>query len=81
MKTTAALFTAVGSPMTLAEITIDEPGPQDVVVRVGAAGICGSDLHVVRGEWARPTPMVLGHEGAGVVERVGEAVRRLAVAL
>ncbi len=41
-----------------------------------AVGLCGSDLHgVIRGEWPRPTPMVLGHEGAGVVEAVGERCR------
>lgn len=43
-----------------------------------AVGICGTDLHSVRGELVRPTPMVLGHEGAGVVEAVGEGVERLA---
>ena len=43
-----------------------------------ACGICGTDLHVVKGEWQRPTPMVLGHEGAGVVEAVGEGVEALA---
>ncbi len=45
---------------------------------MAVVGVCGSDLHVVRGEWPRPVPMVLGHEGAGVVEAVGEAVEDLA---
>src|SRR6202162_6326191 len=40
-------------------------------------GICGTDLHSVKGEWTRPTPTVLGHEGAGVVEAVGEDVSSL----
>ena len=47
-------------------------------MRIDAVGICGSDLHVVKGEWVRPRPMVLGHEGAGVVEAVGADVDGLA---
>jgi S-(hydroxymethyl)glutathione dehydrogenase / alcohol dehydrogenase len=56
------------------EIDMADPGPDDVVVRMSAVGICGTDLHQVRGEWRRPTPMVLGHEGAGVIEAVGTNV-------
>ena len=44
---------------------------------MAATGVCGSDLHVLKGEWPRPAPMVLGHEGAGVVEAVGEGVDTL----
>src|SRR3954467_14346899 len=44
-----------------------------------AVGVCGSDLHVVTGEWVRPTPMVLGHEGAGVVSAVGSEGEDVAV--
>ena len=61
------------------EIELDEPGPHDVVVRMAAVGICGTDLHQVKGEFQRPTPMVLGHEGAGVVEAVGEDVQLVSV--
>jgi len=61
------------------EIELDEPGPHDVVVRMAAVGICGTDLHQVKGEFQRPTPMVLGHEGAGVVEAVGEEVELVSV--
>ena len=78
MRTRAALFHAVGEPLTVEQIELDEPGPGDVVVRMAAVGICGTDLHQVKGEFRRPTPTVLGHEGAGVVERVGEDVRGLA---
>jgi S-(hydroxymethyl)glutathione dehydrogenase/alcohol dehydrogenase len=78
MNTRAALFSAPGEPLEVREIELEEPGPGDVLVRVAATGICGSDLHVVRGEWTRPTPMVLGHEGAGFVETVGSAVSGLA---
>lgn len=78
MKTRAAIFRAPGEPLEVREVDLEEPGPGDVLVRLAAVGICGSDLHLVRGEWSRPTPMVLGHEGAGVVEAVGEAVVGLA---
>ncbi|MGI8973772.1 MAG: zinc-binding dehydrogenase [Gaiella sp.] len=74
MKTRAALFHAVGEPLEVVELDLDEPGPTDVVVRMAAVGICGTDLHQVKGEFRRPTPMVLGHEGAGVVEEVGRDV-------
>src|SRR5439155_23106502 len=56
------------------ELDVAEPGPRDVVVRMAAIGICGTDLHSIKGEWQRPTPSVLGHEGAGVVEAVGDEV-------
>ena len=53
------------------EIELDEPLPGEVVVRMSAVGVCGTDLHSYKGEWNRPTPIVLGHEGAGVIEAVG----------
>ena len=74
----AALFFAPGEPLRVQEVMLAEPGPRDVVVRIRAVAICGSDLHVVKGEWPRPTPMVLGHEGAGVIEVVGTKVAGLA---
>ena len=74
MKTRAALFHAPGTPLEVREIDLEEPGPRDVLVRMAATGVCGSDLHLVRGEWTRPKPMVLGHEGAGVIEAVGDGV-------
>jgi S-(hydroxymethyl)glutathione dehydrogenase / alcohol dehydrogenase len=77
MKSRAGLFWGVGRPLEVAEIDLDEPGPGDVVVRLAAVGICGTDLHNVRGDWQRPTPMVLGHEGAGVIEQVGKEVSAL----
>jgi S-(hydroxymethyl)glutathione dehydrogenase/alcohol dehydrogenase len=77
MKTRAALFHAVGEPLEVAEIELEEPRADEVLVRMVAVGICGTDLHQVKGEFRRPTPMVLGHEGAGVVEAVGDAVTGL----
>jgi S-(hydroxymethyl)glutathione dehydrogenase/alcohol dehydrogenase len=79
VKTRAAVFWEQGRPLEVLEIELDEPGPGEVLVRMAAVGICGTDLHMIKGEWTRPTPMVLGHEGAGVVEAVGESVEKLAV--
>jgi S-(hydroxymethyl)mycothiol dehydrogenase len=59
------------------EIEVAEPGPQDVVVRIEASGVCHSDLHVLETGWAHPLPVVLGHEGAGVVEAAGSEVEAL----
>jgi S-(hydroxymethyl)glutathione dehydrogenase/alcohol dehydrogenase len=78
LKTKAGLFWEAGRPLEVAEIDLEEPGPEDVVVRMAAVGICGTDLHQVKGDFQRPTPMVLGHEGAGVIEAVGSAVTTLA---
>jgi len=78
VKTRAALFRAPGAPFEVREIEVDEPGEGQVIVGMAAVGVCGSDLHVVRGEWTRPTPIVLGHEGAGVVEAVGPGVASVA---
>lgn len=73
-STRAALFTSASEPLEIAEVELDPLGDEDVLVRMEAVGVCGSDLHVIRGEWARPTPMILGHEGAGVIEQVGQGV-------
>ncbi|MGO9343484.1 MAG: Zn-dependent alcohol dehydrogenase [Acidimicrobiales bacterium] len=59
------------------EIVLFEPGPNQVVVRIVASGVCHSDLSVVRGTFPFMFPTVLGHEGSGVVESVGEAVTRV----
>jgi S-(hydroxymethyl)glutathione dehydrogenase/alcohol dehydrogenase len=77
VKTRAVLFHGPGRPLDVREIELEEPRPGEVLVRIAAVGICGTDLHVLKGEWQRPTPMVLGHEGAGVVEAVGEGVETL----
>ncbi len=79
MKARAAVFWEHGRPLEVLDIDLEEPGPGEVLVRMAAVGICGTDLHMIKGEWTRPTPMVLGHEGAGVVETVGEGVERVGV--
>lgn len=70
----AAVLRQLGRPVTIEQLTVADPGPGEVGVRMTAAGVCHSDLYVRDGVWARPTPVVLGHEGAGVVELVGEGV-------
>jgi S-(hydroxymethyl)glutathione dehydrogenase/alcohol dehydrogenase len=62
-----------------ADVDLAPPGPGEVRIRVVASGVCHSDLSVQNGTIPMPTPIVLGHEGAGVVEEVGEGVHRLAV--
>ncbi len=77
MKTRAAVFYEAGRPFEVHELDLEEPRAGEVLVRMEAVGICGTDLHSVKGEWTRPTPTVLGHEGAGIVEEVGEGVTSL----
>lgn len=69
----AALF-ADSKPFTVEELDLDPPGAGELLVRIEAAGICHSDLSVVDGNRVRPTPMLLGHEAAGIVEQTGEGV-------
>jgi S-(hydroxymethyl)glutathione dehydrogenase/alcohol dehydrogenase len=59
-------------------LSVRDPGPNEVLVRVVAAGLCHSDLSVIDGTIPWPAPAVLGHEGAGIVEAVGDAVRHVA---
>lgn len=79
MDTRAAVFHEVGKPLVVRDIDVAEPGPGEALVRYVASGLCHSDLHVMDGAMAHPAPAVLGHEGAGVVERVGPGVSRVAV--
>lgn len=70
-----------GSELSVTDrLDLGEPGPNHVVVRIGAAGVCHSDLSIINGtiSGVMPFPVVLGHEGAGVVEHVGENVRSVA---
>ncbi|MEE2662820.1 MAG: Zn-dependent alcohol dehydrogenase [Myxococcota bacterium] len=70
----AALLTEIDKPLEVADLEIDEPGPHEVRIRTAAAGVCHSDLHFQEGKYPCATPIVLGHEGAGVVEDVGSEV-------
>src|SRR5579863_3822269 len=69
----AVIARNIGAPVRVEEIRIDPPGPGEVLVRVLASGVCHTDLHARNGK-AGPLPILLGHEGAGIVEQVGEGV-------
>lgn len=73
----AAVCRAPGAPLTVESLDLRPPGPRDVVVRVAASGVCHSDRSVCDGTIPHPLPAVLGHEGAGVVERCGAGVTGL----
>ncbi len=79
VATRAALLRAFNTPLTIEEIILDDPGPGEVVVRLAATGVCHSDYHMLGGAFKWQLPIVLGHEGAGVVEQVGPDVRGVAV--
>ena len=75
----AAVLTANNTPLVIRDdIEIAPPGAGEVRVKVIASGVCHSDLSVVNGTIPLPTPIVLGHEGAGIVEEVGEGVTTVA---
>lgn len=61
-------------PLSIEEVDLDPPGPRELLVQVKAAGLCHSDLSTINGDRPRQTPMVLGHEAAGVVAEVGTGV-------
>jgi Zn-dependent alcohol dehydrogenase len=74
MRARAAVLHEVKKPLTVEDVEIMEPGPHEVRVRWVANGVCHSDLHVMTGDYPHPLPVVLGHEAAGVVEKVGPGV-------
>src|SRR5438046_2274259 len=73
-KASAVLCREHNKPVQVEEITVDAPKRGEVLVRLAACGVCHSDLSAITGTIALPLPLVLGHEGAGVVEEVGEGV-------
>jgi len=85
MKVRAAVLGRIGveppyartKPLAIEELDLEPPGPDEVLVRIRAAGLCHSDLSVINGDRPRPTPMALGHEAAGVVEELGPGVADL----
>ncbi len=70
----AAVIERAGVPSVIERLRLHEPHPGEVLVRMTASGVCHSDLHVRDGDWQRPGPIVMGHEGAGVVEAVGVGI-------
>jgi S-(hydroxymethyl)glutathione dehydrogenase/alcohol dehydrogenase len=74
VKTKAAILWEVNAPWSVEEIELDAPGPGEVLVKLAASGMCHSDEHLVTGDLPFELPIIGGHEGAGVVEQVGEGV-------
>jgi len=70
----AAVFHGAGRPVAIEDVRVKDPGPGEVRVALKAAGLCHSDLSVIDGSIPYPIPVVLGHEGAGVVDAVGAGV-------
>jgi S-(hydroxymethyl)glutathione dehydrogenase/alcohol dehydrogenase len=70
----AAVLYRPGQPLSVEDVQVLPPQAGEVRVRMKTAGVCHSDLHVIKGDLAMPTPVICGHEGAGVVESVGDGV-------
>ena len=70
----AALLRQIPGKLEIDEVELSSPGPHEVLIRTVAAGLCHSDLHFMEGKYPYPTPAVLGHESAGIVEAVGDQV-------
>jgi len=70
----AAVLREIGQPLSIEEVAVSNPKAHEVLIRTAAVGVCHSDLHYIEGLYACPKPTVLGHESAGVVEKVGAEV-------
>jgi S-(hydroxymethyl)glutathione dehydrogenase / alcohol dehydrogenase len=70
----AAVLNTCPGDLEIEEVSIDKPGPREVLITTAAAGLCHSDLHFLEGKYPAQVPVVLGHESAGVVEAVGDQV-------
>lgn len=70
----AAVCYEANTPLKLEDVTLDEPQVNEVLVKLVACGVCHSDLHFMKGEMYCAMPVVVGHEGAGIVEKVGPGV-------
>jgi S-(hydroxymethyl)glutathione dehydrogenase / alcohol dehydrogenase len=77
MRINAAILWEQAQPLSVETAELDPPGPGEVLVELRAAGVCHSDLHPARGDWPMKVPVVLGHEGAGIVREVGPSVTTL----
>jgi alcohol dehydrogenase, propanol-preferring len=69
----AAVVTSFDRPLSIEDVPIPEPGPEQVLVRIETCGLCHTDIHAARGDWPiKPSPpFIPGHEGVGIVERLG----------
>ncbi len=77
MKTKAAVVYEAGKPIEMEELDLDGPKDGEVLIRYTHAGLCHSDVHIAHGDLQARLPMVLGHEGAGIIEEVGRGVTRV----
>jgi S-(hydroxymethyl)glutathione dehydrogenase/alcohol dehydrogenase len=77
-KGKAAICRQINAPVVVEEIEVESPHRGEVMVKLGACGVCHSDLSAVNGTIGMPLPLILGHEGAGTVVEVGEGVTALA---
>ena len=78
MKTKAAVLTEVNQPWEILDVDVREPKDNEILIRYVAAGLCHSDMHLMTGDLPVPLPYIGGHEGAGIVEKVGPGVSRVA---
>jgi S-(hydroxymethyl)glutathione dehydrogenase/alcohol dehydrogenase len=79
VKTKAAVVYEPGKPIEIEELDLDGPREGEVLIRYTHAGLCHSDIHVAHGDLPCRTPIILGHEGAGIIEEVGPGVTRVKV--
>lgn len=77
LQCTAAVAREAKAPFVIETITLEDPRPDEVIVRIAGTGVCHTDIVVRDQYYPTPLPAVLGHEGAGVVERVGAAVTKV----
>ncbi len=74
MKVKAAILEELNKPLKIEVVELDNPKDNEVLVKMVATGVCHSDIHCIKGDLITPPPVVLGHEGAGIVEKVGSSV-------
>ncbi len=74
MKMRAAVLEELNTPLKIEQVELDDPRDREVLVKMVATGVCHSDIHCIKGDLMTPPPVVLGHEGAGIVEKVGSSV-------
>jgi aryl-alcohol dehydrogenase len=77
MKITAAVARNHHAPLTLEQLDLEEPRDDEILVRIVATGLCHTDMAVVEAQLPTPMPVVLGHEGAGIVEKVGSRITKV----
>lgn len=70
----AAVCYEFGKPLVVEDVDIETPRKGEVKVRIAAVAICHSDIHLLKGEWGGGTPVIAGHEAAGIIDQVGESV-------